>query len=489
MELFKKFLCLACLLCAGIAFAEGEEEEEEDPSVPHIISAQALAKIYNSDGSLDTDWSGGGHGIWMFFDGNFDQGIIIGPNGRLNNGGFCLIDFTSELEGGYYVTEIKIGSTTTHKYSVYISKDGTTFTPVPDGTQVSAVGTKTFIINDVVSKVKVVFDQIGAWTSTISEIEVWGLDPFYIACTHPSYSEWVPVIGSNTCTENGQDSCYCTVCGEMFYRESTTLLKTWHIYETILEKKGKVTSYGKGYVACSKCDIKYDFQEPVNLNTIGGEKTPGIKRFVDISATSIGNPDWGVTLSDIWDGVWNMQWNHYWYSVGNANQYLLYEPGVELDLAYIEMSIPNDGMIVQFYSVDGAAETPINNFKLYRQKVELESADGTDKEGNPITTILVASREYVEEPETITNGRLVVPSDEQIDTITVEDDRYHQLRLEFFGQSIKSLKIKLCDDDAIYSEYEMSRPQQFRVSEITPFVTVKGAGKIPYELTTLILMK
>lgn len=485
MKSLRNIACLACSLAAMFVYAE----DTTDPSQPQIISNSDIAKFYMSDGTYREEAFGGGFGIGNLFDGNFTTGVIVGPNGRLDNGGYCLLDFTSQFEGPYYITQIKIGCVTTHRYSVYTSTDGVTYTAAPEGANVSAVGTTTFIVNDLASYVKVVYDQIGGWTATISEIEVWGVDPFYIECTHPSYSEWTVVTGTATCTTPGSDECFCTLCGERFTRDSLLTTPLGHDFVAYLEKEGRVIAHGSGYVECSRCKLNYDFPEPINLNTYGGEKFPGIYHLVDISSSSIGNPEWGITLSDIFDGSWNMSWNGYWYSVGNTDEYILYEFGSELDLTSIEMSVSNDGMIVQFYSVDGAAETLINNFKIYKQKLELETVPGVNEDGTETTNVIVSSRTYEEEAEKIIDGRLVIPSDEQIGSITDENNRYNQFRLEFSAQSVKTLKIKLCDDDTIYEEYEMSRPKQFRVCEFVPYGTVKGAGKIPYELTTLILLK
>ena len=154
---------------------------------PQLISKQSIATIYKSNGTVNNDAFGGGTGMGNFFDGNLEGGVYIGPNNRTDNGSYIILDFTKDSSmpsGGWFVTSFAISSATTHKYSLYYSPDGSAWTNVNDGVGVSKVGTGVYDVNEVAKKAKIVFDEIGGWTASVSEIQVYGVDPADITCPH-----------------------------------------------------------------------------------------------------------------------------------------------------------------------------------------------------------------------------------------------------------------------------------------------------------------
>ena len=101
------------------------------------ISSSNIASFHNADGSVNNDAFGGGTGVGNFFDGNTSGGVYIGPNGRAANGCYLLLSFSES----HFITAINASCTTTHKYSLYYSADGATWTAIEGGTEVSKAGT------------------------------------------------------------------------------------------------------------------------------------------------------------------------------------------------------------------------------------------------------------------------------------------------------------------------------------------------------------
>ena len=442
-----------------------------EPPEEQIISKRSLAAMHYSNGSLTanngTEGFGGGVGIQHLFNGSFTDDVYIGPNGRLDNGGYVLVDFSSEMPGGYYITKIKTGCKSTHRYSLYYSVNGTTWSSVEGGTSVSFNGTKTFNVNDIAVYVKCVFDQVGGWTPSFCELQVWGLDPDDVPCTHPSYTAWETVAGSATCLKPGIDVQFCTVCGERVTRESTTLPALGHDYVDHLEEIGRVKAFGHGYITCSRCDFRLDFPEPINLVTnkvngeqIGGVKSEGAIHFLDVSATSTGDTGYGVRPGHLINGLWDWGWNHYWYSDGHdADPHVDYEFGTEIDLVYVDISLKNETHFVAFFRVDDdtGLETQLTQFEFIR----------TDN--NP-----------AEDPVLNPHNR------ESFDMLPIEEDdeiEYQRFKVHFFETPIRHLRIR----QFAYDGQTLKKPMQ--ISELHPWGTVRGAGDIFAEKTTLIMLK
>ena len=362
-------------------------------AVPQVVSSASICKFYKSNGTMvgnnGTDAFGGGTGINNLFNNNFTENVYIGPNGRLDNGGYFILDFTESgtmPADGWHITEIAAGNNlASAPYSLYYSMDGSTWTEVPDAQGVTTTGKMTFNVNDTAKYVKCVFDKVGGWTASFNEIRVWALNPADVACTHPSYTEWTLVAGSGSCTTRTQEHCFCTVCDEEFFRDGDPL---GHDFVGTVVTPGTASSYGSGSLTCSRCGFHIDMIEPINLITtrvagarIGGMAVAGQVNFTDITVTSTGNGadepnpnnNWGVNPVSLYDGNWTFSWQNYWYSGAGRDP----EPHVDfkfattIDLAKIEISLPNEAHQTVFYSYDEATDTET---EIGRIVVEPDSA-------------------------------------------------------------------------------------------------------------------
>ena len=374
-------------------------------SVPKVVSEKSVAKFFKSDGTMTgnngTDAFGGGSGIQNLFNTNFNDSVYIGPNGRLDNGGYLLLDYSVKKPDGWFITEIKTGSKTTHMYSLYYSMDGTTWTGVKDGTGIQYVGQKSFIVNDTAVFVKCVFDQVGGWTPSFNELQVWGMSADDVFCTHPSYTEWSPVEGSATCLVPGIDEQFCSVCGKRFTRTQPAGLG--HDFVSHLLVPGVYRKFGSGYIDCSRCDWRLDFPldpdslwdtQPLDLVTnrvngtqIGRVSVLGQFNFTEISVTSTGNgadePDpnqnWGVNPNALFDNNWGWSWQQYWYSIRaslDPDPHVDYVFGTEIDLAWIDFSTDNGNYTNLFLSVDD-----VTGEETLLAAVSAFTADETHQEG------------------------------------------------------------------------------------------------------------
>ncbi len=481
-------------------------------SKPEIISNKNLAKMYWADGTMTanngTDGFGGGTGIGNLFNNNFGDNVYIGPDAgqgpRLNNGGFVKLDFSGSQAVGWFVTEIKTGSLTTHQYSLYYSMDDSSWTAVEGATNVGVVGQKTFTVNDTAIYIKCVFNQIGGWTPAFNELQVWGMDPNDVPCMHPSYTTWTPVIGSATCTADGIDERFCTECGYRDTRESTTFPLLGHDYVCSLDRPGKYKAFGLGSIACSRCDFFLDCPEPINLITnrvdgegIGGIKTAGIVYFTDVSVTSTGNADWGIRPGHLIGNNWTWSWNHYWYSnSADSNPHVDYEFGTEIDLIYIDISLPNSTHFVRLFSVDDdtGEETQLTKFLVKR--TDIEKGDKYHIWRAP------DSPEYVDIYEGVEFDELPIVQDSGIpgrkhdengneisDNPNTSDDEgsndynaYQRFTVRFYEQPVKHLRIRQYKPDG-----SVMKPMY--ISELHPWGTVCGAGDLRYRKETILIFK
>lgn len=354
-------------------------------SVPKnvVLNQSALAKMYKADGTDGSGGWGGGAGITWLFNGYKDTSGSAGwTRGgtwlpHLGNGGYCLIDFTSVMPGGYFVTAISISQCNAFKYSLYWSNDGATWNEVPDAIAVSKVGEAIYDVNETATWVKVLFNETGGWTENIAEIEVWGMTPDDVFCTHPAFTEWTAVEGTATCLTPGIDERFCSVCNKRFTRVQPAGLG--HDFVSHLLVPGVYRKFGSGYVDCSRCDWRLDFPldpislfdtKPLDLVTnrvdgtqIGRVSVLGQFNFTEITVTSTGNgadePDpnqnWGVNPSALINNNWGWGWKDYWYSIRpsmDPDPHVDYVFGTEIDLAWIDFSTDNGNYTNLFLSVD-----------------------------------------------------------------------------------------------------------------------------------------
>jgi hypothetical protein len=423
------------------------------PAKPAGINLRAYMKIYRANGTSDTGFNGGD---WEgnLFDDNPETAV------RRNDAGACLVfDFTQVRSGfsapampnGYYLTDVTVGHVGNTKYSLYVATDPSTadntldgWIAVPGGTSIQQAGSKTIAVNKTAAKLKYVFETAISWTASLTDISAMGLDPEDVSCEHPSYTEWVPVADSATCTKYGVDEAFCTVCGERVTRENSTILPLGHDYETTLTTAGSVSSYGSGKIACSRCDYEIVFDNPVDLIKKGGLKADGVVQFTDLSVSSTGDQTGGTTPKNLFDGGWDMSWGNYWFtaSINHDQEWVDYEFGTAIDLTMIDISVPNHDQTVEFYSVNGETETKIGEWVVSKN-----TADGAPG--------------------------------------------YQRNQVYFYGDAdstgatLSTLRIRVVDDIGIYYTAHPS----ICICELHPYGTVVGAGKKDPGLPMFILMQ
>lgn len=483
-------------------------------SVPKIVSNASLAKMYWSDGTMTKnngkDGFGGGTGIGNLFNNNFNDNVYIGVTGsdgipRLENGGYCQLDFSSDVTNGWFVTEIMTGSKTTHQYSLYYSMDGTTWFPVEDGTNVCSIGKRRFNVYDTAVYVKCVFDQIGEWTPAFNELQVWGMNPDDVACEHPSYTEWVMDDSLTDCLLFPVDKRHCAVCGAVFTREEFWALPPGHKYVVALERPGAYKGFGRGHIACARCSFFLDCPAPVNLitNRVGGTqigdiKADGFVRFTDVSVTSTGNTDWGVRPGHLIDIDWTWGWNHYWYSENDADHpdpdpHVDYEFGTEIDLVWIDISLPNRTHVARFYSVDDntGEETQLRGFPIKRtdfatgDKYHIWHEPGSE-EWEDIYGVYDKD-EFDELSVVKDSGIPGRKHDEDGNEISGDNgnndyNNYQRFTVHFYETPVRHLRIRQFENDG-------STMVPMSISELHPWGTVKDAGDLRYRKQTIMILR
>ena len=479
---------------------------------PHVVSKWPLAWIYKANGtpcekdssdSTQPSATGGGSYMRDLFNGNFNDSVYLGPNGRLNNGSYVMLDFTSEMPDGWFVTEIRTGSKTDHSYSLYYSANGIAWTPVAGGTGVKATGEKTFSVNDSARYVKCVWDAIGGWTPTFNELQVWGMDPADVACVHASWTAWEPVEGSATCLNYGFDAQYCTVCGERAIRENRSIPPLGHDYVSRLDRSGKYRQFGRGAIGCSRCGFLLDCPEPVNLvtNRVDGEqigvvRSEGLIRFTNLSVTSTGDAGYGVRPGHLINDNWAWGWNNYWFSTGNdADPHVDYELGTVMDLAWVDVSLPNATHVVRFYDVDDASgeETQLKQFLVARTDPELGDQYHVYRAPGEELDDLYGDGEFDELTVVKDPGIPANRLDENGQTIMEEKDgsmvpvsnsynQYQRFTLRFYEQPVRHLRIRQFKENG-----DAKKPME--ISELHPWGTVKGAGDLRYRKESLLILR
>lgn len=343
-------------------------------AIPQVVSDVSLCKFYKSNGTMvgnnGTACFGGGPTIINLFNNNFTENVYVGVNGSLDNHGYFILDFTQSgtmPEDGWHITEIAAGNLlASAPYSLYYSMDGSSWTLVNGATNVTVTGKQSFNVNDTAKYVKCVFEKVGGWTANFNEIRVWALDPADVSCTHPSFTEWTLVAGSGTCTTRTKDHCFCTVCGQEFFRDGEPL---GHDFVATLVTPGTVTEFGSGSLTCDRCGFHLDMTRPIDLiktvvdgRQIGSVAVSGQVNFTDITVTSTGNGadepnpnnNWGVNPVALYDEKWDFAWQSYWYSASGRDPepHVDFEFATDIELAKIAISLPNDNRLTVFYSVD-----------------------------------------------------------------------------------------------------------------------------------------
>ncbi len=400
-------LLVPALIAAGTARAAQEA----------IVSSKGISGLYLSDGSAGhfngNTWSYD-LGMTQLFDGEFDPGVMMSTAGS-----YVLVDLDQALSGGYFVTKIVIGTKNTITYSLYTSTNGTTWAGVTNAVGVSANGKYSYVVNDFATQVKFVWDTTIHAVQTVSEIQVWGIDPSEMGCRHPSFTEWEPVPGTATCTEPGVDRHKCIFCGEAFDRTSELLPPLGHDYVETLSRKGTSSSYGEGGVSCSRCEWSAVFNIPLDLTALGGVASHFLVQFTDLSVSSY-QPF--SAPSNLINNNWNYVYQDWVAATRSHDEYVQFDFGVEIDLTKIDFSVHNHTQIVEFYKVEGDTETKIAEVAM----TEAESGS--------------------------------------------------ELRSQVFfrGVSLQTLRVRFTDSIGV----PVNGTRPVGMSELHPWGTVKGAGKL-----------
>ena len=408
-----------------------------------VVSSYEHAILYTADGSVrgdfkNTSWEhgyglNGGDYTIKLFNGDFEDYCHLWEAGC-----YIVVDLTSDLASGYYVTDVKIGHRGNTKYSIYYSEDGSSWTPVVEESDLG--GVRTYSVEHIAKKIKYVWNTVINYTTSLAEIEVWGIDPAELECSHPEeyLTEWEAVPGTANCTEYGIDQRECTNCGTVFHRESPTMVPTGHNYETILVERGTSLTFGSGTNVCTRCGYEVAFPEPRDLVSLGGFKTAGVVRFTDVSLSSFYASWSGIPTTAILDNDWTYGWSKFWAASSKDHDtvYIDYEFGTAIDLTAVDISVHNHDQIVEFYSLVGEEEILIGS-----QGVEKDSS--TDA------------------PE------------------------YQRLTVDFRGVTLSTLRVRFLDSIGMnvggWNNYVIT------CSECHPYGTVEGAGKTAAVRTRIII--
>lgn len=448
------------VLCtlATTAFAIKTVEDAE------IISKVDFAKIYNSSGTdLNGGGFGGGYSLPHLFDNKWNEYIRLPKAG---NDCYIVEDFTTtnvvgSLASGYYVTQIKIGAYGEFPFSLYYwPASGADWIAVTNncvGTQATLV----YPIDAIATQVKIVFHNCppssrpeygwGYSANQISELQVWGLDPAEMVCTHPSYSEW-ELKEPATCTTRQIDHRYCNECYEEATQEVGSPLG--HEYVTHLEKPGKCNRYGKGWIDCSRtnCDFRADFPQPIDMVTLGGFAELYKVQFTDVSVSTENNPAWWNTYARyLFDNKWEMAGGTFWAALTLDDEWVDFEFGTTIDPTWVEFSVPNHNHTVQFFARDGETETllaeiPITKIETFEENVDPETGEITQVETSP---------------------------------------KYQRMTVEFTEKHAKAVRIRFVDEIGI----TVHQGQCNAIGELHLYGTVKGAGHVLYDPTTLMIFR
>ena len=352
-------------------------------------------------------------------------------------GAYLVVDLDDTFPDGCYVTEVKTGHKGGKAYSLYSSVDGSKWDPIAE--QITAAGERTFTIGKVLKKVKVVWDQADWSQQTLAEIEVLGVDPSEVGCVHPDeyVTEWEAIPASATCTEYGIDQRQCTLCGEVFYRESLSALPTGHEYETVLAKRGTSLEYGSGTNVCRKCGDAVVFDDPVDLATLGGAYNEGLVQFTDVTVSSIWRPQDGAGgAGHLVDGKWQTGYNAGWMagSLDHDEEYAQFDFANVIDLTAVDISVHNHDQVVEFYSVEGGQEVLVGDWAVEKNT----AANAPD---------------------------------------------YQRKTIEFRGVSLSTLRVRVEDSIGI----ELWGKRIISICECHPYGTVNGAGKSAAVRTRIII--
>ena len=385
----------AALVALALALPAQAVEATKISDVAHSVFFRG------GSGTRGAAGTNGGHASDRYFNGDFTDYTYCNGNGttELVIPTTGLDDQGTDTGVAWYVTDFKVGHQGNAQYSLYYTTDpepeweynenGTikaasdprTWTLIAGADHVQEAGTKTFGVNAFATAVKYVFNTCPNWTTHLAEVEVWAMDPSSITCLHPNMTDDSPawtVCTAPTCTENGFEERFCPDCGARFERE-VPLSKLGHDFVATLTTPGSASSYGSGYVECSRCnEFHIEFNgDTVDLTTLGGPPINGVVQYTDLTVSSTGAEDGGVKPIYLMDGDWSDGWGHAWYAgTRSHDEYVQFAFGTTIELTKIEYSVLNQYQTVDFYKYDPDTEEETLLKTIPIVKDETEGAPG-----------------------------------------------------------------------------------------------------------------
>ena len=450
------------------------------------ISAVGRSVFFRGgSGTRGAAGTNGGHYTDRYFNGDFTDytycngsGVteLVIPTTGLDNQG-------TDTGVAWYVTDFKVGHQGNAQYSLYYTteaepanletyaSDPRTWTLFAGADHVQEAGTKTFGVNDFATAVKYVFNTCPNWTTHLAEVEVWAMDPSSITCLHPNMTDDSPawtVCTPATCTENAFEERFCPDCNARFERE-VPLSKLGHNFAYTLEEPGTTTSYGSGYVECTRCDefhIVFE-DDVVDLTTLGGPPINGVVQFTDLTVSSTGAEDGGVKPVYLMDGYWDNGWGHAWYSGDlGTNEWVQYAFGTKIDLTKIEYSVINEYQTVYFSKYDPATgvETLLKTIPIVKDTSE--GAPGYQRR----TVTFTREAEGGDEPS---------PAPTFDPAPTTDDSNASGITVDAIRMRIGDYVDPVTGETTAYRGYNYgANDRHVIVCEFHPWGTIPGAGKV-----------
>ena len=453
---------------------------------PKAVKISAVGRsVFFRGGSGERGAAGtnGGHYTDRYFNGDFTDYTYCNGSGvtELVIPTTGLDDQGQDTGVAWYVTDFKVGHQGNAQYSLYYTteaepanlttyaSDPRTWTLIAGADHVQEAGTKTFGVNAFATAVKYVFNTCPNWTTHLAEVEVWAMDPSSIACLHPNMTDESPawtVCTPATCTANAFEERFCPDCGERFERE-VPLSKLGHNFAYTLEEPGTTTSYGSGYVECTRCDefhIVFE-DDVVDLTTLGGPPINGVVQFTDLTVSSTGAEDGGVKPIYLMDGDWSDGWGHAWYAgTRSHDEWVQFAFGTPIDLTKIEYSVLNQYQTVDFYKYDPetGVETLLKSIPIVKD--ESDGAPGYQKR---TVTFTREAEEEDSEP---------VPTFDPAPT--TDDSNASGITVDAIRMRIGDYVDPVTGEVTAYIGYNYGRPYHTIVCEVHPYGTIPGAAKV-----------
>ena len=476
---------------AQLAEVEVQGYEYIPPKAVKISSLDRSIFFRNGSGNRGNYGTNGGHASDRLFNGNFTDWTYCNRYGttELVIPTTGLDDQGNDTGVAWYVTDFLVGHQGGSKYSLYYTTeaepadvltyaaDPRTWIAVPGATGIQEAGTKTYGVNKTVTAVKYVFDTGADWDAQLAEVEVWAMDPSSITCLHEnmtdSYPAWI-VCQAATCTENAFEERFCPDCNERFEREAP-LSKLGHNFVYTLTEPGTTTSYGSGYVECSRCNefhIVFD-GDIVDLTTLGGPPINGIVQFTDLTASSLGAESGGIKLPYLMDGYWDNDWGHaYYFAECSSNEYVQFTFGTPIDLTKIEYSVINESQTVYFSKYDPATGVETLLKTIHIVKDTASGAPGYQRRTVTFTREAEGGEEPAPAPQAAPGRRSAprsAPDDSNASGITVDAIRMR------IGDYIDPVTGEV----TAYIGYNYGAHDRHTiVCEVHPWGTIPGAGKV-----------